>query len=101
MHSRGVCPAIDRDCFRCGTNYHFGLLCKKPQPRYGWQKHTVGVADPTPMMENVKVFPHDGGKQFTFKMCPDTGCTMTLISEDMMAHQGMTMDMSWLELSRG
>ena len=51
-----------------------------------------GGADPTPMMENVKVFPRVGGKPFTFGMCPDTGCTMTLISEYVAARQGMTVD---------
>ena len=54
--------------------------------------HTVGGADPTPMMKNVKVFPRDGGRPFTFEMCPDTGCTMTLISKDVVACQGMTVD---------
>ena len=34
------------------------------------------------MMRGVKVFPRHGGAPFIFEMCPDTGCTMTLISED-------------------
>ena len=38
-------------------------------------------------MENVEVFPRDGGQPFTFGMCPDPGCTMTLISEDVPAFQ--------------
>ena len=64
---------------------------------YVWLKYTEGGgADPTPMMENIRIFPRDGGKQFTFKMCPDTGCTMTLIAENVEARQGMTMDTrSW------
>jgi hypothetical protein len=56
------------------------------------ETHGGGGADPTPMMRNVKVFPCDGGNPFTFEMCPDTGCTMTLISEDMAACQGLTVD---------
>ena len=44
------------------------------------------------MMRNVKVFPRDGGKPFTFELCPDTGCTMNLISEDVAACQGLTVD---------
>jgi hypothetical protein len=59
---------------------------------YVQQKRMGGGADPTPMMRNVKVFPLDGGNPFTFEMCPDTGCTMTLISEDVAARQGLTVD---------
>ena len=51
-----------------------------------------GVADPTPMMKDVRVFPRGGGKQLIFKMCPDTGCTMTLIAENVVTRQGMTVN---------
>ena len=51
-----------------------------------------GGPNPTPMMEGIKVFPRDGGVPFTFRMCPDTGCTATLISEDVVTRQGLTKD---------
>ena len=51
-----------------------------------------GGADRFPMMRDVKVFPHNEGTPFTFGMCPDTRCTMTLISEDVVVRQGMTVD---------
>jgi hypothetical protein len=44
------------------------------------------------MMRNVKVFPQHGGAPFIFEMCPDTGCTMTLISEDVVARQSLKVD---------
>jgi hypothetical protein len=44
------------------------------------------------MMRGVKVFPRHGGAPFIFDMCPDTGCTMTLISEDVVARQGLQVD---------
>ena len=34
-----------------------------------------------------------GGPSFTFSMCLNTGCTMTLISEDMVTRQGLAVDM--------
>ena len=107
MHNRGACPTIDKDCFRCCIKGHFGQVCKKPRPSQPQPRnvqkmvrlaeiHRGGGADPTPMMENIRIFPRDGGKKFTFKMCPDTGCTMTLIAENVEARQGMTMDTrSW------
>jgi hypothetical protein len=91
MHNRDACPAANRNCYNCDIKGHFGRVCKKPpKPRNGQQMVRVaktheGGSDPTPMMRDVKVFPCDGGVPFTFEMCPDTGCTMTLISEDVVA----------------
>jgi hypothetical protein len=99
MHNRDKRPAANRECYNCDIKGHFGRVCKKPpRPRNGVSKMVRvaethgGSTDPTPMMRGVKVFPRGGGVPFTFEMCPDTGCTMTLISEDVVAHQGLTVD---------
>jgi hypothetical protein len=99
MHNRDACPAANRNCYNCDIKGHFGRVCKKPpRPRNGVSKMVRvaethgGGSNPTPMMRGVKVFPRGGGVPFTFEMCPDTGCTMTLISEDVVARQGLTVD---------
>ena len=48
--------------------------------------------DPTPVIEDIKIFPSDGGVPFTFRMRLDTGCAVSLISEDVVTHQGLTVD---------
>ena len=102
MHNRDKCPAANRECYNCDIKGHFGRVCKKPpRPRNGVSKVAEthgGSTDPTPMMRGVKVFPRGGGVPFTFEMCPDTGCTMTLISEDVVARQGLTVDTRSLKL---
>ena len=99
MHNSDACPAANMNCYNCDIKGHFGRVCKKPpRPRNGVSKMVRvaethgGGSDPTPMMRGVKVFPRGGGVPFTFEMCPDTGCTMTLISEDVVARQGLTVD---------
>ena len=94
MHNRDKCPAATRECYNCDIKGHFGRVCKKLlRPRNGTSKMVPvaethgGSTNPTPMMRGVKVFPRGGGVPFTFEMCPDTGCTMTLISEDVVARQ--------------
>ena len=42
-----------------------------------------GKADPKPMMRNITVIPHNGGQPFEFPMCPDTGCTKTIIARNL------------------
>ena len=51
-----------------------------------------GGSDPTPMMRDVKVTPHDGKAPFVLDMCPDTGCTQSMISEDVVSCQQLTVD---------
>jgi hypothetical protein len=71
----------------------FSRVCKKsPGPRNVCMTETDRDPDPTPGIKDVKVFPNDGGVSFTFRMCPDMGCTVTLISEDVVTRQGLTMD---------
>jgi hypothetical protein len=72
---------------------HFGRVCKKsPGTRHVCMTETDRDPDPTPGIEGVKVFPNNGGVPFKFRMCPDTGCTVTLISEDVVTRQGLTVD---------
>ena len=49
-------------------------------------------SDPTPMMSNVKVTPHDGGTPFEFNMLPDTGCTQSLMAADLASRHGMVIN---------
>ena len=85
MHNRAACPAANRSCYNCDIKGHFGRVCKKPPRSRNGQK-MVRVAETT-------VFPRNGGTLSTFSMCLDTGCTMTLISEDMVTRQGLAVDM--------
>ena len=48
-----------------------------------------GQADPTPMMRNITVTPHEGGHPFLFDVCPDTGCTKTIIARNLAIRQDM------------
>ena len=48
-----------------------------------------GQADPMPMMHNIVVIPHEGGQPFKFEACPNTGCTKTIISRNLVIRQGM------------
>ena len=48
-----------------------------------------GQADPTPMMRNITVIPHEGGNPFQFDACPDTGCTKTIIARNLAIRQEM------------
>ena len=48
--------------------------------------------DPTPVIEDIKIFPSDGGVPFTFRMRLDTGCAVSLISEGVVTCQGLTVD---------
>ena len=48
-----------------------------------------GQADPTRMMQNIIVIPHEGGQPFEFEACPDTGCTKTIIARNLAIRKGM------------
>ena len=48
-----------------------------------------GQADPTPMMQDIVVIPHEGGQPFEFEACPDTGCTKTIIARNLAIRKGM------------
>ena len=48
-----------------------------------------GQADPTPMMQDIVVIPHEGGQPFKFEECPDTGCTKTIIARNLAIRKGM------------
>ena len=48
-----------------------------------------GQADPTRMMQNIIVIPHEGGQPFEFEACPDTGCTKTIIPRNLAIRKGM------------
>ena len=44
------------------------------------------------MMKDVKVMSRDGEVPLTFTMCPDTRCTQTLMSEEVVSRQVLTVD---------
>ena len=122
MHTRERCPAIDKVCHRCDTKGLYGQVCRNPrppqpqtsnrytqppqrprcaQPQYQYVQKMVRVAetrggktDPTPMMSNVRVLPRNGGRLFTFDMCPDTGCTKTIKASNVAARQNMLVNPS-------
>ena len=94
MHNRDACPAKDKNRYNCGTVGHFRWVCRKPKKTARTSLVRVaethgGGSDPTPMMRGVKVTLRDGGAPFVFNMCPDTGCTQTLVSEDVVSRQGL------------
>ena len=53
-----------------------------------------GNSRPTPMMQNVTITPHGQGRASTRDCLPDTGCTQSLISEDIVKSTGMRADTS-------
>ena len=49
---------------------------------------------PTPMMRNVTIIPNGRGATYKKDCLPDTGCTQSLISEDIVRGTGMRVDTS-------
>lgn len=52
----------------------------------------VEPANHTPRINNVKVIPSNGGHPFKFTMCPDTGCTATLVANNIAKRQRMSIN---------
>ena len=93
MHERHACPAANKSCFNCGIDGHFGRMCRKSlRPRNDCMTEPDKDPDPTPVIEGIEIFPSDGGVPFTFRMRLDTGCAVSLISEDVVTRQGLTVD---------
>ena len=47
---------------------------------------------PTPIMRNVTIIPDGRGTAYKKDCLPDTGCTQSLISEDIVRKTGMRID---------
>ena len=94
MHSKDACPAKNREFFNCGTLGHYGRMCRRDKTSRIIRVAEThgGGSNPTPMMRDVRVTPRDGGAPFTFNVCPDTGCTQTLVSADVARQKGLTVD---------
>ena len=99
MHTGDDCPAKDKAYYNCDTVGHFGQVCRKPKRTKDARTNLVKVeeahgsgSDPTCMMRGVKVTPRDVGTPFVFDMCPDTRCTQTLVSEDVVSCQDLVVN---------
>ena len=53
---------------------------------------SLGNSRPIPMMRNVTIIPNGSGKICTRDCLPDTGCTQSLISEDIVLENSMRVD---------
>ena len=105
-HARKHCPAREVECHDCGKIGHYKRVCRNkgrpgsPQEGGDAAARSVGTAevqghdgsDPTPIMKNVKVIPHNGGRPFKFDMLPDTWCTQSLMAADLASYYGMVVN---------
>ena len=75
-----------------------------PPPSYSFSQKMVRVnevregqqPDPTPMMKNIVIIPHEGGQPFEYIACPDTGCTKTIIARNLAIRKGMPQWLMWV-----
>jgi len=106
-HGRDKCPAIGKTCHHCGKKNHMTEACVRRRAskaaaaaapiegennsaHCGCVKMTeVRASAPTPrMLTSI----HYRGVSFEFLALPDTGCTQSIIAEDVATRNGITPD---------
>ena len=100
-HFRSVCRSSQRQQnpprYNDARQPYYPPQPSYPPPSYSVSQKMVRVnevregqqPDPTPMMENIIVIPHEGGQPFEYIACPDTGCTKTIIARNLAIRKGM------------
>ena len=92
MHNKDAYLAMSTDCYNCDIQCHFKKTAQLNLVRVRVTGTHGGGSAPTPMMRDIKVMPCDGEALLTFTMCQDTRCTQTLVSEEVVSNQVLTVD---------
>ena len=110
-----VCPAKDATCNKCNKQGHFSPVCLDGLPTSSPKASVLVItrkADarnillnaPTPRMHVLLSDAKDGSRSFQIKALPDSGCTRSILSENMCRRQGIPMspaDSEQIELANG